>query len=295
MSVRRLLSLFTVLVVLTGCASAPKQHEYDASHSKAWNLARAAGFYELKDVEAEDVPQDANPNETSVAGAAAFGGLSYLNAPPGFSPGAAGVMGFLSWLSSGEPEEAASRIVAWVPKTEAATPSAAADLLYARIQEAYTPIPKTVPLPEPYRLNSVVAKDRFIAAVFAGGECAGKDVSWTEDVVDCRLRIQVPSHSGDYLEETIAPESMGGFPAWRYVGWISHGYDDRSRSPGTRYARFPELRMLGKLSGRLPPWSFVYVAPRHTSYQTAAGDYDFLPFPLILHQGDAHYFVSPDA
>ncbi len=37
-------SFAAIAVMFAGCASMPKPQAYDAAHSKAWNLARAAGL-----------------------------------------------------------------------------------------------------------------------------------------------------------------------------------------------------------------------------------------------------------
>lgn len=60
-----------------------------------------------------------------------------------------------------------------------------------------------------------------------------------------------------------------------------------------RHAGLPDLRFYRDLSTRLPEWMAVYIAPNEASFESCSGDHEFNEIPMILHQDEAHYFISP--
>jgi len=73
----QIFSFTAIAVMFAGCASIPKPQAYDCSHSKAWNLARAAGLKNVKDFVWED-----HTDRNVVGLGAVYAGASML---PGLS------------------------------------------------------------------------------------------------------------------------------------------------------------------------------------------------------------------
>lgn len=60
-----------------------------------------------------------------------------------------------------------------------------------------------------------------------------------------------------------------------------------------RLARYPFLEALTAASARLPPWIFIYIAAGNISYFDAQRrEHVFLPFPIVLRQGEILPFVQ---
>lgn len=93
------------------------------------------------------------------------------------------------------------------------------------------------------------------------------------------------------LHATVSPSFTGSYNSFSTTGGRDVGtpsWGRLTRGDGT----IDELALYRSLSQRLPEWTFIYLAPNQwASCQTdgcRARDY-----PLLLHQGEIHHFVTP--
>lgn len=290
--------------LLVGCASSPKMHKYDSKHSDAWNLAWPA---DIKIADAKVPKNGPVAPERGLAGAATAGALTYLKPPPGFSPGIGAGLSALAWLTTQEQVSQRSRIVAWVPKSQADSGEAAAKLFYELSTEALHQTMAEYPLPEGYSLAGYEEIPgmspryyiRRYAAILAGGECSGR---WRKDsddkIVSCAIGFALSGEDsgmpGFNTTEDVAPEVLGGYPAWRVTATIFRGYTDNRSGREEWKARFPEVEIFTEFSKKLPEWAYVYIAPGYNSIKNVEGKYQYLMFPLVIRQGEPLYFIRPD-
>jgi hypothetical protein len=104
----------------------------------------------------------------------------------------------------------------------------------------------------------------------------------------------------DGLEEGFAPDFLGAKETWHaeYAIWGRlHSFVDE-REYSTKYkTMLPDLEFYKNFSKNLPEWVYVYMAPSNGFYnlisQKMKDGYDFTNYPVVFHQGDAHYFIKP--
>ena len=286
------------VTALSGCATAPPtMHDTDPDHSQAWNLTRAAGYETLEDVEHEKVEQQVDTNGASLGGTLAAGGLGFLSNPNGLSLGGNVGMNMLTNLLLGGdvPKAGGTNIVAWIPKSEAATNDEAIIRANERISRLMMAELRDMALPAPYEWEQIKRWDAFnygyagaIYADLAGGECGQESFS-------CRVQVlSRPTGSKADVHDTFAPQSLGGYPAWRVETGISYYFYDRSSWNQETLARIPLLRALNNVSEALPSNYFIYVAPNRTPFQKNESEYGLFPAPMVLHEGQALYFIEPE-
>lgn len=285
------------LTVLSGCAAAPPtMHQTDPAHSQAWNLTRAAEYETLKDVPHEKVEQRVDTGGASLGGTLAAGGLGFLSNPNGLSLGGnVGLNMLTNMLLGGDiPKAGGTNIVAWIPKTEAATNDEAIVQANERVMQLMMEQLRDMALPAPYTWKQLKLWDAFnygydgaIYADLAGGEC-------DQDNYTCRVQVlSRPTGKADEVNDAIAPESLGGYPAWRVETGVSYYFYDRSAWTREKVARIPLLRALYEISGELPRNYFIYVAPHRTPFKKDESSYALFPAPMVLHEGQALYFIEP--
>lgn len=289
---------FTALAavaVLSGCAAAPPtMHKTDPTHSKAWNLTRAAGYEKLKDVEHEKVVQHIDSSGASVGGTLAAGGLGFLSNPNGLSLGANVGMNMLTnvLLGSDTPKDAYTRVVAWIPRSEAVTANEATLQANERVLGMMRDHLRAMEMPAPYHWGEITRFDAFnygydhaLYAAIRGGEC-------DQEGFMCEVRtVSRPIGKANEAVKSIAPESIGGFASWRVhigVGFYFEEADDV-----TSRAAIPLLRAYHNMSESLPDNYFIYVAPSSTPFQKTASEFALFPAPLVFHEGQALYFIEP--
>ena len=285
--------------VLSGCASAPPtMHHTDPSHSQAWNLTRAAHYETLKDVKHEKIPQQIGTNGASVGGTLAAGGLGFLSNPNGLSLGGNVGMNMLTNLLLGGdiPKAGGTNIVAWIPKTQAPTSDEAIVQAKARVTGLVRHGFDAMELPAPYRWDRIRQTDPKKASYDAligyigGGECEKSSYI-------CEVQISIPMQGkkSQQITDAVAPDSLGGYPAWRVELGVSYYFRDTSGWTTRKEPHLPLLRMLNDMSASLPSNYFIYVAPNRTPFKKNEAEYALFPAPMVLHEGQALYFIEPDA
>ncbi|HYG91095.1 MAG TPA: hypothetical protein VD978_33125 [Azospirillum sp.] len=282
----------------------PPYQPRTATESHALQIVNAANLLGLRDA---DVPKDASaPSGSSeLIKAGAFGTLNYLSPPPGFTSVAAGALGFASFFLTGPSAEEASRtstLLAWMPRSEAATAEEARQKLDTLVQHELAAVLAETSLPKGYSLDKQVRQwtltppgNNFSLTTYQstqtiwfirGGECS-------EPKVLCRYHVSL----GLRPVERAAPAVLGGYPAWAYIrneglSDIPPTFFDQRESRGMIRATFPDMEVLQKLSARLPAWAFIYVAPDNMAYTSeATGKPTLMRFPVVLNKGKPLYFV----
>lgn len=290
--------------LLVGCASSPKMHKYDSKHSDAWNLAWPA---DIKIADAKVPKNGPVAPERGLAGAATAGTLTYLKPPPGFSPGFGAGLAALAWISEQERVSQRSRIVAWVPKSEADSPEAATKLFFDLTKDALRQVMQDYDYPSPYSVAGFGERSNpntsyFVGShygLLSGGECSGRALGDNDRDVQCAIRVSFTANlsgpPGQNVVEDVAPERLGGYPAWRVTGTIQRSFMDTREGSATWYPRLPEVEIYTELSKKLPEWSYIYIAPKYSSIRNDSGDYQWLMFPVLLYRGEPLYFIRPEA
>jgi hypothetical protein len=285
--------------LLAGCAGAPKMHAHNPDQSEAWNLAWPADI-KIRDAK---VPKSGPiAPERGIAGAATVGTLSYLSPPPGFSSGFGAGLSAIAWLADTERLSERSRIIAWVPKSEASTAEAAADLFYRAFKKSFEEAARQQDFPGSIRITEFYEVDekyiRRFHAILDGDECSGKPFG-RDNLMYCAPGFSMPTGrrngTGYGVDEGVAPEALGGYPAWRVTGSMPRGVWDRRNGEVVYPPMLPEVEILSILSKKLPEWSYIYVAPLYNAIQNDEGKFVWLGFPAILHQGNPLYFIRPEA
>lgn len=286
-------------LIATGCATGTKAPYPDQpDQSFALNQMRAAGFEAIHDADISKAQaKQLDDTEASPLAAGAFGAANALTPPAGLSSFSAGALGFMSWMAMGERNPAqTSRVIAWVPASEADSPAEARELVVEELTSALETVTADFDLQEGYRFAGMEKEvdntwDRYRWPI-KGNDCGPE--AWT-------CQYQVSFNRWGYAQglwtKTKAPESLGGMPAYRmsepqYMPAFSPSKFNESEWT----AGFPDLSLYAELSDELPDWIMLYLAPRHVSYLSGGTQYEweFLGLPILLRDGEAHYFIEPD-
>lgn len=250
-----------IAVVFAGCASAPKPAAYDDSHSKAWNIATAAGLKNVKDY----VVKDHTDLNTAALGGV-YAGLSQL---PGvsFSVTDIGVGMLSSILASGvKPQEAIGHMFIWMPAEMANTP------LEARTR-AVNNLSKVFKKVAPKFIGKNVKENIEEVGIFAD-----KRISAEYYVPDTKV-IKEDATFGVY-EPTpgFSPLWLGGHKIWRFG--LENGQMGTSIYLFTKRQN-TEIKFSVAVSKNLPNYFYIYL-PATTEHG-----------PMIINQGKILPFAKP--
>lgn len=283
--------VLTTLIV--GCAGAPKVAvPMNPAHSKAMNVLIAAGYVTdpkrspVRDVPRSDIAQGVKQPGTGALDAG-YALSNVLAPPPGIGLGFALGMSVMSLLLPSPTEPlATSMVLAWMPKTLAATPAEAQAAMQRLIDEALDGALAEV-LKPPYRPVPRSAKQPG-QVVITGGECLSQGAR-------CSYVPRVHAKP----TEGVAPEMLGGAPAWTWphvdrpseviVAQLWWSGEDGSQFLPRYRPWLPDLAIYQAMSERLPEWVFLYLAPGTVS----GGDGKFVRVPLVLNRGEPLYFITP--
>lgn len=316
-------SYFLILssaLALTACQTNPsKPYAADPGRSHAMNIMLAGGIGgDLRDVSWQDAKKArekalaegaVDSSGPSLVGAGAFGVVNYLAPPPGFSAGGAGAMGVLSWLVTG-PSDPSSfpHVIAWMPKSAAASPDTAQATLADLTAGAMTKAMADIKLPPGYTFGEVEqiptgpfgAKGGWtkIAVAITGGKCDAP-------LVKCSFNVTLKMPY-----EGVAPGFLGSQATYSFVargtanddrtGWIRESAPLMSGDKAYDYVKswsaiLPEAEFYVALSRYLPDWVYIYLpGGQRVSRHTPDGKYSWLPYPVLLNQGSTHYFIQPE-
>jgi len=252
----------------------------------------------------------------SLAGPAISGAATYFSSVrplPGLSSGtAATVDTALMWLGKPDSASAQSRLIAWMPRDMARTPQEAQAKMTEILSSAIQSAAAETKWPAGMRVvpeNIQVQKDpskRVILVPLSGGEC-------DRELIRCMYTFFLGSKPP---RASRAPELLGGGEAYEFSAassidsttWSSEGRSYRELSAPKREIPaldrvktwrpvLPDVEFYSAISSRLPKWAYLYLTPAddRVSIPTENGRRAFLRFPVMLHQGQAMFFIEPDA
>lgn len=308
---------------LSACATAPAPYPYNPKQSEALNISRAAKLSDLQDIpwdryqQAHDeaLAKGVKLDRPSLAGPAISGVATYFSHVrplPGLGSGAAATVDTaLMWLGKPDSASAQSRLIAWMPRDMARTPQEAqakmTEILNSAIRSAAaeTKWPAGMRVaPEDIQVQKDPSK-RVILVPISGGECESE-----------LIRCMYPFFLGNKLPRASrAPELLGGGDAYEFTAgssidsatWSSEGRSYRELSGPKREIPaldkvktwrpvLPDVEFYGAISSRLPKWAYLYLTPADDRVSIPTDDVRraFLRFPVMLHQGQAMFFIEPD-
>ncbi|MCG7602083.1 hypothetical protein MHM84_20280 [Halomonas sp. McH1-25] len=262
------------VILMTGCVATTPTYQSD--HSKAYNIAQAAGMWRAEDFEAtKDQGTDlASASFDIITGTAAF------NTPHGLglSLGKAAGLSVLSFMFSPPAQMERDTVLAWLPQSQANDPEEATQILANTLFEA-----SIATLEEHGYPYDIEYRDRRRHALF--DPYLESLVNFTNEDKTCAFRYELfPGEVSDLapVPEFILPASQG------YRFWAAHDI---------RYPKYwihctdaeptENLTLVAEVSHRLPAGVFLYVAPkgsRRENNQTP---------PLVLDHGKALLFIEP--
>lgn len=262
---------------LYGCAApVPKDAR---PPSEALVIARAAGFENVKDISPEVLRSllDAEGSTSQKLHAASLV-AGVIKGAPGIPLGAE--VGLLL-LTSGPPRqiEDSPRLLMWMPREMAASPSESIDVLgqvlakavaatlpEAKVEFIHIQTEKDPPLGRRY-----IHHERYVRVDSPGcRECAIRSGAFANYLRPPRVRQ--------------APVFLGAYEAY-FWGTLSDGDSWFGGYPWTAKDLEPRQRreVLRRLSANLPTWAYIYIP----------FDEKIAPYPHILHQGRELIFVEP--
>ncbi len=275
-------------IILSGCGAMEyKPLEYNESHSRAYNIARAGGL--VTGISDATARRDKTGNLTSNA---AFGS-AYTAA--GFGAGVTGINGlaggainFLNWVSTPDSEGERNSIIAWMPADQAATPDEAKAKMVSSVTGAIE-----------QGLGALGAKSEFILreddwlifnvlndewgcnAVWVNGR------SKSADRCLIAFRIRSPWDSGT------APSFIYGASGsvYAFTSGGSSGYSTIRISREGENRQMPQDRIYTEISKSLPSWAYIYLAPKKV--ELASGEN--VPYLVLLENGHPEFFVYPES
>jgi hypothetical protein len=295
MSDRSAAALMAALCLsMSACATAPAPYQGPSHESLALSVTNASDLVGLRDAKLPKGASAPSPGPT-LPGAALSGGLNALSPPMGFSSLGGGLMGFASAFLSGPGPEAAastSRLIAWMPLSEADTAETAAEKLDQLVQVKLAEALAQVDLGPGYAVQkaemSVTGTRRTVFGI-NGGECDEPKVRCGYGVTSTPRPVQ-----------GFAPAFLGGYPAWSYtrtsgIPTLEPSFRDNRSWRASFRAAFPDLEVFRRFSAALPDWVYLYLAPQRVSYWDEQQQrLQFLPYPLVLNQGEALFFVRAE-
>lgn len=277
--------LLLLALPLSGCAAKVKPpilpYHDDPKNSYALNIMRARGAKVIQDSKPDSaVGKGPSVIGMAVAGWAGAGSSSPASLGLGSIAGA-GLNILALTSSSNAPAEAFGLGFGWVKKSDESM-----DAIVPRIKElavkAFRETMEETPLPPGYSYE--ISQDRAAQAIISGPECGEK--------AECGYSLIFATR----LIDTFLPDSLGSSEAWRYtISLPSASYVPKS-SFKPYVAFFDDLGFYQRLSAKLPPETFIYLAPSYGSWaismQTEQG-VQFLREPLLLNKGEIHRFIDP--
>jgi hypothetical protein len=296
---KHLLIFLAAGAVLTGCASTGSTPYQSKPHmSEALNIMRAAGFDQIRDVDASvygDVGQ-VRRTDSSLLGGAAFAASSAASPTP-LAGGAAsaGALGFAAWMLTGSENPAqVSRVLAWVPEAEANSSEAAANKILEVLENAIRKAHEEVLLNGPYAAHLTHVKDhpydRTVNLVVTGGECERTDLRCGYEFLYSTRRLKpqsvvTPDFIGSSSSRSFTVNERG-FPSFA-------GSTINRNSIFSAVPLFDDYSFLVSMSRHLPEWAMLYVAPGTAATRTENDELVLLPYPFILRQGEELSFIRP--
>ncbi len=303
-------SILAACLVLSGCAG-NKAYVSKTTDSFARNVTKAGGL-NVKDVSWEKVQKaqeealakgapvaDSGP---SVLGAASYGAIHGARLGSLLSGG----LGALAWMSVGNSVDPAlyNQVFVWMPKELAADPEIACDKIVGMFRDAFEQALSETALPPGYsistELETRVVRERYKRTGYFGSVEGMKD---SEIEIVYReigpYRVMKPFRLTPVKvlpEPGNAPDFISSGSVWSYRFPFSAGntvLDLRQKKPAY-LPELPDFEVWKRTSQLLPEWVSIYLSPiSGVSIADGEGGFTFLKYPMVLHQGQVHYFIEP--
>ena len=306
-----------------------RKHSFDPQKSYALNMLHAATYYNPGIYDSPDgggalmweKDKAPNPEKKPVDGAqrALGAGMAVADANSlsrlGVSSGAEGaVVGALLLLGSDRPQGdpmfgKSYRLFGWVPRDKDEKKEEVKERAIEAVRVAMVKATEEFDLPKGFSFTGVGVEDEnsdtffsmsppTILAKVSGGFCdEGKYV--------CAYRINTGKFAGA-VDKSRFPEEIGDGDAWVFA--FSGGRfalpvnEENGVSPSWQHAdlpKFPEAPFFKLLSKHLPTDYFFMLPPKSgfgcSPAPTETGELECLQKPVMLHQGEEHYFITPAA
>ncbi|MFL0798429.1 MAG: hypothetical protein K6L73_13180 [Cellvibrionaceae bacterium] len=281
----------SLILLLSGCSSAPVKHEWNTEHSEALNISTFAGIEGLKD---SDLPADVSPKDAfRVPGALVYGVSGYMNPVRGFTQWGTAGMNVASFLFASTPEAKLNHFFLWddsattkeeyyknfISAFEKAKKAYLANSGKYKIRSGYRAMEKTaafVTLHPSWFMN------------LSGPGCTTAEKEWA-----CSLgfnlgqppKMAYNPRSKKLSMHTDAPENprvciaVDGEEKSR-CGFYNRGEANRG---------FNELGFLLEFSKYLPEGYYFYIAPKRLFLDHKKP----VKIPVIVNQGKTLYFLNP--
>jgi hypothetical protein len=267
---------------------APRSLPFQKDHSRAYNLAQAAGLYDAKDY---TLPKDQRDGLISDSWEATSNTLLFHSSHGlGLNWGSSIGLGVASLLLAPKGVMERDSVFGWVPVSQADNPEKAREVmsetLVAGIETALSRAEITYKVDYRNTPQSVL----FTHYVFSQVRIIAPEQgcpSWEE--------------SGRMIEKTcyfyiavFSPEKTPR-PIPEFIIRNQNGYAFFANDPGEysailvnlpEGAQLDKTRLLATISRELPEWVFIFVA----STKQADGRYSA---PLVLEQGKPNFFITP--
>lgn len=300
-----LLPALMLLASLTACASPQTAYQARTGDSLALSVMRAAGYQNsrLRDASGP-LPANWNPGGSglgaAVAGLADAGGLaSTIASPlPGLTSLSGGLLAGAAVLTRPErpPEEAFSRVIAWMPRDQAADPIAAREKFVRLVTDAFDRGLQEAGLAGRFSSRLAVAEYPLLTQTVrvTHGRFDFSPPPCGEAGIRCDVGVLGSMHVPEIVT---APGFTGAGDAYlfgiRGAGILLTRIEDQREWRTRILARFPFLEALLATSRHLPGWAYIYVAPIAVSHrEPGTNRFIFLQTPLVLHQGRVLPFVA---
>lgn len=305
-----------------------RKHTFDPQKSYALNMLHAVtyknpGIYDSPTGgEALTWEKDKAPKPEGKSGDAAqraLGtGMAVADANSlsrfGVSSGVEGaVVGALLLLGSDRPQGdpmlgKSYRLFGWIPRTKGEKKEEVKEKVVETVRAAMVKATEEFDLPEGFSFSDVGVGDKTsdtffsmsppaILAKVSGGFC-------DEGKYDCAYRIDTGLFSGG-LEKAKFPEEIGDGDAWVFAFTgerfaLPLNEEKNGLSIFWKHAdlpKFPEAPFFKVLSKHLPKNYFFMLPPENgfgcSPAPTETGELKCLQKPVLLHQGEEHYFITP--
>lgn len=272
--------LLVVTLMFTGCAMKPNPYHDDPKNSYALNIMRARGAKDIKDSKPDSVGNQ-GPSVLGMAAAGWAGAGSSSPASLGLGSLAGAGLNVLAFAIPEKTLESSGLCFGWVKKggesKEAIIPR-----IKGQLAHAFSKAVEQTPLPAGYSYQ--MDSSRLAGVKITGPECG--------ENVYCGYDMNVI----DNLIDDFTPETLGGGEGWRFTIVMKPASYRPESSFAASKALFNDLQFFQKLSERLPPEVFIYLAPSYGSWQVSMQTEQgmrFLKMPVLLNKGELHQFVAP--
>lgn len=279
---------------LAGCAFEYTPKYFEGS-SYAKNTAQTGGVHSgLKD---RSAPKGGVGNFTqTVEFGAVYTAAGFAAPALGLSSLASGGINLLDMLVDDGPIAGKSSTFAWMPLSQASSEEEAHRKMVSHVQQAIEKTLKTMEL----EYSEIEHNDPSFVGYYVHNDelnCP-RQVEWQKWHTDyffhpvrtqaCIVRASINKPwvaTTPDVRMTNNPEEK----SYRLVASQKRMFNAiQALSP--RSSSLPENQIYTEISKNLPEWMFIYLAPG----QVALADGNFVGFPYLLNQGEAHFFVRPE-